>query len=199
MSSVLDEERRDAFLQALQSLQEEKIESEKRDHEEQQKQDDQLQKDLEEARRLRAENEARERRRIEEERAKREGSEVDYGVERTPAPSTTSKAKNTRAGSSAISGPPKKTIPKPKGKAVAPPGIGARATMVLVNMRNIVAQMATTLKTNPVVLMKLIAFIISIIVMFGKRNIRERIQRMLGTGWNKIKATGGMGVKVSYI
>lgn len=196
---MLDEERRDAFLQALQSLQDEKLESERRDREEQQKQDDQLQKDLEEARKLRAENETRERRRIEEERAKREGSEVDYGVERTPASSATSQTKNTKTGSSAISRPPKASIPKAKGKAVAPPGIGARATMVLVNMRNLIAQMATTFKTNPVVLMKLIAFIISIIVMLGKRNVRERIQRILGTGWNKVKATAGMGVKVSYI
>ncbi|KAK7744415.1 hypothetical protein SLS62_010139 [Diatrype stigma] len=203
ISSVLDEERRDAFLQALQSLQDEKHESERREREEQQRQDDKLQKDLEEARKLRAENEARERRRIDEERTKREGSEVDYGVEGTPAPSANGKAKQTKAGSSASSRKPKPSPtskPKDKGKAVvARPGIGTRATLVLTNLRNVLAQMGTTLKTNPVVLMRLLAFIISIIVMFGKRNIRERIQRILGSGWNKVKATAGMGVKVSYI
>lgn len=203
VSSVLDEERRDAFLQALQSLQDEKHESERREREEQQRQDDKLQKDLEEARKLRAENEARERRRIDEERAKREGSEVDYGVERTPASPANGKGKHTRAGSSASSRKPKPSPtskPKDKDKAVvARPGIGTRATLVLSNLRNVLAQMGTTFRTNPVVLMRLLAFIISIIVMFGKRNVRERIQRILGSGWNKVKATAGMGVKVSYI
>ncbi|KDN65537.1 hypothetical protein CSUB01_01099 [Colletotrichum sublineola] len=31
--------------------------------------------------------------------------------------------------------------------------------------------------------------------MFGQKNVRERIQRVLGNGWNKVKATAGMGVK----
>lgn len=199
VSSVLDEERRDAFLQALQSLQDEKRESERKEREEQQKQDDQLQKDLEEARKLRAENEARERRRIEEERAKREGSEIDYGVERSSE--TNGKAGHTRASSSAaISRSAKTNNPKGKGKAVAArPGIGKRATMILLNLRNVVAQMASTVTGNPMLLMRLVAFAISIIYMFGKKDIRERLQRVFRTGWDKVKATAGMGVKVSYI
>ncbi len=200
ISSVLDEERKDAFLQALQSLQEEKLESERKEREEKQKQDDQLQKDLEEARRLRAENEARERRRIEQERAKREGSEVDHGVERGPPPSATTKARPTRGGSSTISRPVKTSAPRAKGKAVATrPGIGARAGMILANLQTVLKQMTTTFRTNPVILMRLLAFIISILVIFGKKNIRERVQRIVGTGWSKMKATAGMGVKVSYI
>ncbi|RYP62990.1 hypothetical protein DL769_007095 [Monosporascus sp. CRB-8-3] len=198
-SSVLDEERREAFLQALQSLQDEKVEAERREREEKQRQDDQLQKDLEEARRLRAENEARERRRIEEERARREGSEVDYGVDGSPNSSGPRKATHPRAGSSAISRPAKSSAAKAKGKAAAQPGIGARAAMILANLRNVIEQMGATFKANPMLLMKLMAFIISFVIMFGKRNIRERIQQTLGKGWRKVKATAGMGVKVSYI
>ena len=200
-SSVLDEERRDAFLQALQSLQEEKLESERAAREEQERQDQQLQKELEDARKLRAENEAKERRRIEEERARREGSEVDYGVERTPKPTATSKPKpGIPSSSSAVSRPAKSSAAKARGKkAAAPPSMGARAAMVLANLQNVVKQMGTTLRGNPMLLLRLLAFVISILIMFGKRDIRERVQRVLGTGWNKVKATAGMGVKVSYI
>ncbi|KAH6661194.1 hypothetical protein BKA67DRAFT_687488 [Truncatella angustata] len=196
VSSVLDEERRDAFLQALQSLQEEQQEQDRREQEEKQRQDDQLQKDLEEARRHRAENEARERKRLEEERAKREGSEIDYGIESTPsANGSSSKRKPKRADSSALSRPK----PPAKGKAAAPPGLGARAATIFTNLRLVIEQMGTSFKTNPVLLMRFVAFLVGLLVMFGNRRIRERITRVLGTGWNKVKATAGMGVKVSYI
>ncbi|KAI0180908.1 hypothetical protein GGR52DRAFT_522170 [Hypoxylon sp. FL1284] len=197
-SAVLDDERREAFLQALQSLQEEQQQSERREHEERQKQEEQLQKDIEEARRLRAENEARERRRLDEERARREGSEVDYGIEKTQnAPMPRSK---TRTGSngSALSRSAKPSSSKEK-KTVAPPGLGARAVMIIANLRNVIEKMGASLRANPALLVRLVAFIISVIVMFGRRGIRERVQQILGTGWNKVKTTAGMGVKVSYI
>jgi hypothetical protein len=47
MSSVLDEERREAFLQALQSLYEEQKEGERREREEKARQEEQLRRDLE--------------------------------------------------------------------------------------------------------------------------------------------------------
>lgn len=200
-SAVLDEERRDAFLQALQSLQEEQQESERKEREEKQKQEEQLQKDIEEARRLRAENEARERRRINEERAKREGTEVDYGIENTPSTSgVRNKARSGSNGSvlSRSSKSSKPSAPKEK-KVVARPGLGARAIMILSNLRNIIEQMSATFRANPVLLMRLLAFVIGVIVMFGRKGVRERVRQILGTGWNKVRSTAGMGVKVSYI
>lgn len=192
VSSVLDEERRDAFLQALGSLQEEQQEQERTEREEKQRQDEQLKRDLEEARQLRAENEERERKRLEEERARREGSEVDYGIEQTPS----SKGRHMRAGSSAIS---RSKAFVSKGKSVGVPSLGARAAMIFNKLRAIIEHMGTSFKTNPVLLMKFVAFIAGIILMFGNKRIRERISRVIGTGWNKVKATAGMGVKVSYI
>lgn len=194
-SSVLDEERREAFLQALESLQEEQEEQDRREQEEKQRQDDDLKRDLEEARRHRAENEARERRRIEEERARREGSEIDYGIDSTPSANGASKGKRTRSNSSAFSRPKQPA----KGKAAAPPSMGARAAMIFSNLRQVIEQLGTSFKANPVLLMRFIAFLVGLIVMFGNQRIRERITRILGTGWNKVKATAGMGVKVSYI
>ncbi|ORY69503.1 uncharacterized protein BCR38DRAFT_419302 [Pseudomassariella vexata] len=197
VSSVLDEERKEAFLQALQSLQEEQQEQERRETEEKQRQDDQLRKDLDEARQLRADNEARERKRIEEERARRAGSEVDYGIEdSTHGPVGSSKGRLTRSGSSAL--------PKPKssianGKAVASSSLSARVTTIMSNLSVVIRQMTASLRTNPALLMRLVAFIAGLVIMFGNKRIRERITRTLAAGWDKVKTTAGMGVKVSYI
>lgn len=197
MSSVLDEERREAFLQALQSLQEDQQEADRREREEKQRQEDQLRRDIEEARKLRAENEERERRRLEEERARQEGSEVDYGIDRTPSVAGSSKPRRPTTQSSSISRPQPSTSKKTK--AVAPPTLATRAVTVLSNIRGIIEQMGSSFRTNPIFLIRTLAFILGVLLMFGRKSIRERISRILGTSWNKIKATAGMGVKVSYI
>jgi hypothetical protein len=224
-SSVLDEERREAFLQALQSLQEDQLEAERREREERLRQEEQLRRDVEEARRLRAENEDRELRRLEEERARRReegGSEVDYGIESGAGAQAGGRASSV-AGSSASKGAARRTRAQTggssrssraqranaggggggtspnKSKAVAPASLGARAAVVFANVRAMIERMSVTLHTNPMLLMRLLAFIIGLVVMFGKKNMRDRIARILGTSWNKVKATAGMGVKVSYI
>ena len=197
MSSVLDEERREAFLQALQSLQEEQLEVTRREREEQQRQEDQLRRDLEEARRLRAENEERERRRLEEERARREGSEVDYGIERTPSRAGSNRGSHGRK-SSAASRRQASTTNKEKGVA-PPPSMGARASALLANLGTLIEQWSISLRANPVVLMRTLAFVIGLLLMLSRKSIRERISRVLGKGWGKVRATAGMGVKVSYL
>jgi len=197
MSSVLDEERREAFLQALQSLQEDQQEADKWEQEEKQRQEDQLRRDIEEARKLRAENEERERRRSEEERARQEGSEVDYGIDRTPSAAGSSKPRRSPKQSS-MSRPPQSSAAK-RGKAVTPPSFGTRAVTALSNIRGLIEQMSASLRSNPVFLIRTLAFILGVLLMFGRKSIREKISRVLGTGWDKIKATAGMGVKVSYI
>lgn len=208
VSSVLDDERREAFLQALQSLHEDQQETEKKEREEQERQDEKLQRDLEEARRLRAENEEREKRRLEEERARREGSEIDYGIDTTSTGGSSSgKARRSRL---QAGGPAK--VPRParqgnggggtspnKNKAVVPASFGARAAVLFANVRAMIDRMSATLQTNPMLLMRFLAFIITLVLMFGKKNMRERISRLLATSWSKVKATAGMGVKVSYI
>jgi hypothetical protein len=202
MSAVLDDERREAFLQALQSLQDDQLDAEKREHEEQQQQEHRIRRDIEEARRLRAENEERERKRLEEERARRQATstttttEGDYGVETAPSPSSVARRP--------VPGQPKSTTrpmpPARKGKAaVGPPSLGKRATMVFHNLRALVDQMSASVRMNPFVLYRTLAFIIGLLLMFSRKSIRERVARVLGTSWDKIRSTAGMGVKVSYI
>lgn len=201
VSSVLDEERREAFLAALQSLQEEQLAQDRREEEERQRQEEQLRKDIEIARRLRAENEERERKRVEEERARREGSEVDYGVEDAPSTAGSSTmGRHTRNQSNASSNP-RPANQKPRGKQVAqrPQTITARASMIMVRLRAIINQLGETLNNNPTAVMRLLAFIMGFLLVVGHKGIRQRVQRVLGGSWSKVKATAGMGTKVSYI
>lgn len=200
LSSVLDEERREAFLQALQSLQEEQQAQDQREEEERQRQEEQLRQDIETARRLRAENEERERRRLEDERLRRESSEVDYGIEDSPsvAGSNRSRSAKPRPTASHTSRPPNQ---KPSGKSShsQPLTMSGKASMVFTRLRAILNQLATSLNGNPVFLVRFLAFVMGLLLMFGHRGTRERIRRLVGSSWGKVKATAGMGTKVSYI
>lgn len=195
VSPVLDDERREAFLQALQSLRDEQEEQERQANEERERQEEELRKEIEDAKRLRAENEERERKRIEEERSLREGSEVDYGVDETPSHPAANRNRPARSPSAASS----RQTKRPNGKAVAAPTLSSRASMVIMRLRNVIEQLGMSLNSNPMMLARFMAFIVGIILMLGHRGIRERVQRILGSSWNKIKATAGMGVKVTYI
>lgn len=198
-------------MQALQSLQEEQQEAERQQSEEKQRQEDQLRRDIEEARRLRAENEEIEKRRLEEERGRREGSEIDYGIDArsTGGASSTGKSRRKRAPTGSSAGVPRPVRPARgggsggsspnKSKAVVPASFGARAAVMFANVRAMVERMGTTLHANPMLLMRFLAFIIGLVLMFGKKNMRERIARVMGNSWNKVKATASMGAKVSYI
>jgi hypothetical protein len=203
---VLDEERREAFLQALQSLQEEQQENERREKEERRYQEEQLKKDIEDARRRRIENEEREKR-IEEERKKERvgGSEVDYGVEDSPPRPGSSKSRSSvrggsvKGGKSMPSSSPTARSSVPAKNVKVPPSLMTRAGNVVMNLRKLVESMAGGFKTRPMLLMQILAFVVGILVLFSRRDVKERVKMILGKGWLKVRQTAGMGVKVSYI
>ena len=203
---MLDEERREAFLQALQSLQEEQMESERREKEERRYQEEQLKRDVEEARRRRIESEEREKRE-EEARNKRseKGSEIDYGVEDSPPRPGSSKSRSSVKGGSAKGG---RSLPSssptarssvPAKNVKVPPSLLTRAGNVVMNVRKLVESMAGSFKTRPMLLMQMLAFIVGILVLLSRRDVKERVKSILGKGWGKVRQTAGMGVKVSYI
>ncbi|KAF5629092.1 peroxin 26 [Fusarium tjaetaba] len=202
VSSVLDEERREAFLQALQSLHDEQQEQERLENEERQRQENELKREIEEAKKLRAENEEKERKRIEEERMKREGSEVDYGIDDTASHAGSTRPRKARAPSSSSSrqSRPRGTNqagPKANGKAVSQaPTLTSRASMVITQLRTIIEHLGSSLNSNPMFLFKFLAFVMGLILMLSNTNIRERVKRMIAVFWSKVKGTAGMGVKV---
>ncbi|EQL03231.1 peroxin 26 [Ophiocordyceps sinensis CO18] len=194
VSSVLDDERREAFLQALQSLQEEQQEQERLEREERQRQEDQLRRDIQDAKRQRAEYEERERRRLEEERTRRHGSEVDYGIDQAPG-----SAANGGATGGHQQRPSRTPVSRPNNKAVVATTFTARAGMIVSRLRAALDGFATSLNGNPALLTRLIFFIVGLLFMLGHGGTRQRMQRVLGMSWGKLKATAGMGTKVSYI
>lgn len=214
MSPVLDEERREAFLQALQSLQDEQYEAERREKEERRYQEEQLKKDIEEARRRRVEYEEREREREEEEeRLKRGGSEVDYGVEESrPGTSHSRKASSAKGGSTKGSNghgrrPPSSGLPPtarssaaPSMPRRAPPTLISRAATVFSNLQKLVMEsMLGNFKTSPLFLLQMLIFIVGLVALLSRKEMKERLKRMMGNAWMKVRQTAGMGVKVSYI
>jgi hypothetical protein len=210
ISSVLDEERREAFLQALQSLQDEQNEVEKREREERLYQEEVLKKEIEEGKRRReAEEKERERRRLEEERDKGKGrasSETDYGVEDALPSGASNKARSVKAGSAKGDHDRRKNVTSPTARSsvpgvrkAPPPTLMTRAGNIIANLRKLLDSMATSFKTNPMVLLRTLAFIVGILAVMARRDVRERIKRITGQGWQKVRQTAGMGVKVSYI
>jgi len=209
ISSVLDEERREAFLQALQSLQEEQMENERREKEERRYQEEQLKKDVEDAKRRRIENEEREKRQEEERRRERVGgSEVDYGVEDSPPRPGTGSSHKSRSSVKANSAKGARSIPSssptarssvPAKNVKVPPSLITRAGNVVTNLRKLVESMAGGFKTRPLVLMQMLAFVVGILVLLSRRDVKERVKMILAKGWGKVRQTAGMGVKVSYI
>ncbi|KAL2024393.1 hypothetical protein VTK56DRAFT_8204 [Thermocarpiscus australiensis] len=223
VSPLLDDERREAFLQALQSLREEQRAAEEAEEERRRRREDAIRRDVEEARRLRAEKEERERRRqkVEEEEeearaarrrseaeVKARAAEVDYGVEGSPtpgapvsragvgqSPSSRSKPPGSQPGVGSVPRP-RKPLPSASGNAVT---LMTRASMILGNLRGLVDEVAVAFQANPYMLYRILAFIVGLLLMLSRRNIRQRIVQILQVIWAKLKATAGMGTKVSYI
>jgi hypothetical protein len=210
ISEVLDEERREAFLQALQSLQDEQNEVARREREVQKREEEQLQRDIEEARRRRAENEERERQlqqELERGSTKTASSEVDYGIENshpngsangsTKARSSKGTSKPARSNGATVSHGSRPSVSGRK--AAPPPSLMKRAGAIIANLRKLLDAVAISFKGNPMILVRTLAFIVALLLLLSKRDIKDRVKGIMGKGWNKVRATAGMGVKVSYI
>lgn len=185
VSSVLDDERREAFLQALESLQEEQQEVQRREREDRERHQEELRREREEALRLKEENERMERRRKELET--QGGSEVDYGVEEPIRPA-------------AARDPNRSALSRGRKKAPAsPPTLGERATVLARQFQAAFDQLGVALQTNPMLLTKLVGFVLGLVLVLSREGVRQRIRRIIADSWGKVKSTAGMGMKVSYI
>ena len=74
-----------------------------------------------------------------------------------------------------------------------------RGLAMMAALQRLMMGATQTMPNKPMVLLKAILFLVSIALALGRRNIRDRIRGVTMRGWDKIKETGGMGVKVSYI
>ncbi|RFU23966.1 hypothetical protein B7463_g12374, partial [Scytalidium lignicola] len=212
MNEVLDEERREAFLQALESLHAEHLALERQEQEEQLRQEEQLQREIEESRRKRQEEEEEEKRRHGEsqqwDQSNKGGSETDYGIEASHPSNASNKSRSVKGENSKSSKSSRgKASPTtrssapaaPRKGAASPPTLVKRATIIVNNFLRLLESMAVSFGTNPTILLRMLGFIVGLLVLLGRKDIRARVKRIMANGWNKVRATAGMGVKVSYI
>lgn len=206
ISEVLDDERREAFLGALRSLKEENEEGQKRERLEKEYREEQLKRDIEESRRRREEEERRREEMDKKAKASAGGtSEIDYGIEdETPvmtngsvtsssAPNTPRQSKSSK--SSTTKPHSRKSVEEAKQKTMI-----EKAGIVMRNLRLVLENMGWSLNLrNPMVMLRMVAFVAGILVIFGRKEVRERVRRMMSEGLGRVKKTIGMGVKVSYI
>ncbi|KAJ5537186.1 hypothetical protein N7513_010372 [Penicillium frequentans] len=204
LSEVLDEERKELFLQTLEGLKEEKERGELRAAELQRAKDAELERQRDEERQ-RAEEEASAAARQQQPNGhKRNTSEVDYGIEKG-SPRSGSKGKASR---SADKSPNGKATPrtalsssssKNSKKPVKPEPRTSQVRAVALGIRNLFKNLIQNISGNPMSLARTLLFLLGILMAFSRQDIRERVRRVTGSAWQKVKGTVGMGVKVSYI
>ncbi|ESZ92143.1 hypothetical protein SBOR_7474 [Sclerotinia borealis F-4128] len=206
ISEVLDDERREAFLGALRSLKDESEEGEKRERLEKEYREEQLKRDIEESRRQREEEQRRREEMEKKAKASAGGtSEIDYGIEdetpvvtngsarSSPSPNNARQSKTPK--SSTTKPHPLKSVEETKQKTMI-----QKVGIIMRNLRLLLENMGGSLNfRNPMAMLRMVAFIAGILVVFGRREVRERVRRMMGEGLGRVKRTIGMGVKVSYI
>jgi hypothetical protein len=205
LSEVLDEERKEVFLQTLDGLKEEKEQGKLRAAALQREKDAELERRIQEAERQKAEDAAAAERAAQQKSHKRSGSEVDYGIEK-PHPNGTARGKksadkngSSKSGSSssrtAVSPPSSKNV-----KKAEKPETRARQSQALATvLRNLVQYLGKSISNNPLWFVRSLLFLLGLIFALNRPNVRERIRKIVGSGWQKVRGTVGMGVKVSYI
>lgn len=218
MSDMLDDERRDAFLQSFQEL------KDVRDHELREKEEAllQLQKDAQLPKKLEGKKMAEADPSVPMTQIpgqngsvhRRRSSEVDYGIDQNrptgntvPGPAA-QRATATPNSTSAPSGPrarhprsaegsSNRNVRRSPQKQI--PAFVRQISNVFRVLQNVVQHMTASLRANPTVLLRMLLSLIAIIMALSRRDIRERAKRILNSGWEKVRSTVGMGVKVSYI
>lgn len=217
MSDVLDEERREAFLQSLQELQDVK------DHDmqeettpNQQEEDAHFQDRSKNKNRPHPEKYAVQRHTSGENGQvhKRTSSEIDYGIEKEPpngnaipAPKTQIPASLSNAAASAAATGASHQSPAEAAKSrnmrkspqKRPPSYGQPLSNLFQVLQNLVRNMTNSVRSNPTMLFRMLLSVLAIIMALSRRDIRDRAKSILGNGWDKVRNTIGMGVKVSYI
>ncbi|RDI81636.1 hypothetical protein Vi05172_g8420 [Venturia inaequalis] len=196
MSEVLDEERKEAFLQALHGLKEEQEQAKTREKELQKQQQIQLEQQRREE----------EKRRIEEERKREEEILRREEARRTQRPpdsgtgSSNMKPKPTPThGKPDSLGSPSSKRKKEVTRRPPPASLYNRATSFFAAFQTMIQQTAESLSQNPMAMMRAVLFLLIFALAFGRRDLRERVKRMIQRAWEKVRGTVGMGVKVSYI
>lgn len=204
-SDILDEERREAFLQTLAELQEAK------------EQEEALTDDITEEF---SESDEPAHTNGVHRGHQRTSSEVDYGIEKDHPNGQQAHSAPIQT-DNATSKPPLTSIPpKPeptsrlphlsppsqtprrstrRSKAQAQNTLMAQARQLVAALSNLTRNLAGSITANPTALFRFLLFILAFFMAFSRKEIRDRVQLVFGKSWDKLRRTVGMGTKVSYI
>ena len=207
----LDEERKEGFLAALDGLREEREGLKRREVELQEQREREV---LEEKMRREQEDE---RRRVEEEKVKRE-REIQQKKERDAAAAPTINANNNTGesrpntlsnngngngngnGNNTHPNQPSRSARKPTPSSSQNNPATANAATLLTRLTSLAHHLRHNLLGGPSLLSaRLLMFIFAFILLASRRDMRVRLRRALAEGWDKVRRTVGMGVKVSYV
>ncbi|MCJ1465635.1 hypothetical protein MMC07_004254 [Pseudocyphellaria aurata] len=209
MSDDLDEESREALLQALQSLQDEQSNNHEHEASLIRGQDEKLARERQEmARKTMEEARARdERLRKDEQKVighKRNESEKDYGIDGPRSISASSKPSShlTKPVVKPLNNSQSNNSRRPSTTSSKKPnsvGIYKRSVAMMNALRHCISNLTYPLSKNPMLLLRLVLFLMGLVFALSRRDVKDRLVKITGSGWEKIRRTVGMGVKVSYI
>ena len=202
MNSLLDEELRERLLQDLQRLEDEESRREEDFEDAMPEQRYLIEQDP-----IPAEETERDSidtvRQIQAATDHRPNSQTDYGIDqaqppenpKSSPPSTQPSPKATKVPQSRPSrSPPIKAPRKPASTNIYKSSVAALSAL-----QNVMSRMASQMSHNPMGLLRLVLFLVGLIAAFSRRDVKDRLGRLTRTGWDKVRRTVGMGVKVSYI
>lgn len=75
----------------------------------------------------------------------------------------------------------------------------SRLPKILRLLANLTSSVAHSLTRNPTQVFRTLMFLIAILAVLARKDVRERLKRVIGQGWGKVMETAGMGVRVSYV
>lgn len=209
-SDILDDERREAFLQTLAELEEAK----------------EQESALEDNTDYTEEPEPAQPQQNGHRGHQRTSSEVDYGIESTypngnseQSPSTQTLKSTPSQSKPKTSLPPQpeatptparaphvtppsqtpRRIPAKRSKAKQQSGLTAQARALFAALTNLTRNLGGALIGNSNAVLRLLLFLLAFFMAFSRPEIRDRVQALIGKSWDKMRRTVGMGVKVSYI
>ncbi|KAI4250430.1 MAG: hypothetical protein L6R40_000028 [Gallowayella cf. fulva] len=136
---------------------------------------------------------------------RRSNSEQDYGIEESqqrPKPRETGRHPSSSGSVPRTARSTQQRTNKPSPSKLSRRtngGILARSGAIITAVQNLVSTMTQTMSKKPLALLRFVLFLVALLVALSRRDIKDRIRRITGLGWDKVQRTVGMGVKVSYI
>ena len=204
-SDILDEERKEAFLQALQALEANRdvgvsegvLQGNQYTQDQQEVREQGLNSTSSTEQSQRCEYKADTRVQLEDAKnrvVKIESINKAISTSGTEVSKNLTRSSKTKHAKNSTSSRPPSAVERSNTTSMYTRGLATMAAL-----QQLMMSVTQTMSNKPMVLLKAILFLVSIALALGRRDIRDRIRRMTGRGWDKIKETGAMGVKVSYI